>query len=58
MLEGSSYDFRTGELSIVAGSEPEERLSRLEEVAAALVKSGTGMLPGHERPLDSKGNGE
>jgi len=57
LLDGSSYDFKTGELSVVAGTEPDERLSRLEEVAEALAESGMGMLSSHESPEDSEGDG-
>ena len=56
-LQGSSYDFKTGELSVVAGTEPGERLSRLEEAATALAESGMSMLSGHERPGESEGYG-
>ena len=44
-------------LSAVAGTEPGERLSRLEEVATALAEGGMGMLSDHERPGESEGNG-
>ncbi|MFM9045041.1 MAG: transcription-repair coupling factor, partial [Solirubrobacterales bacterium] len=57
-LEGSTYDFKTAELSVVAGDEADERLTRLEEVAAALTDSGMGMLSGHETPPDAKPEGD
>ncbi|MFM9054114.1 MAG: DEAD/DEAH box helicase [Solirubrobacterales bacterium] len=57
-LEGSTYDFKTAELSVVAGDEADERLTRLEEVAAALTDSGMGMLSGHETPPDVKPEGD
>ena len=57
-LEGSTYDFKTAELSVVAGDEADERLTRLEEVAAALTDSGMGMLSSHETPPDGDPEGD
>ncbi len=57
-LEGSTYDFKTAELSVVAGDEADERLTRLEEVAAALTDSGMGMLSGHETLPDAESKGD